>query len=451
MQVPTLSRLYESAPAYVTDQPAFLNAAAIIETTLDPITLLKTFKDIEQTLGRDFSAQRWGPRPIDLDVIFYEDHDIQHDDRHLIVPHPRWQERDFVKAPLADLIAWHSSTSINSLPHHHFQPSSSGLDRRLALARDLWLASGGERQLGTPSLSCVMPMGRLGLWNWQSKTHVMGILNVTPDSFSDGSLYYSNVPTAVHHACEMVLHGADIIDIGGQSTRPGASHVTPEDEIARILPVIHALKNHPHTRAVPLSVDTFTSKVAAAAVDAGATMVNDVSGGTLDSHMHDTVAQLGVPYVLMHMRGTPGTMQSAENTTYNDNRGGVCGEVAAVLQEQGEHAVRAGIEPWRLVLDPGLGFAKTEEGNVELIARLHDIKCMLRPPLQGVPWLLGPSRKGFLGKLTGKTSNPEERDWATASAAALCSLNGANIIRAHNVEAVKDAVRVADAVRSMAL
>ena len=271
---------------------------------------------------------------------------------------------------------------------------------------------------------------------------MMGILNVTPDSFSDGGKYSGSVSAAVAHAKLMVAAGVDIIDVGGQSTRPGAGMLSRGEECERVIPVLRALHEDPCTANIPLSVDTFYADVAEAAVEAGATMVNDVSGGTLDPGMFKKVAELGVPYVLMHMRGTPMTMQSKENTAYDD----VVSDVAAVLQESGERAVRAGIEPWRLVLDPGLGFAKTADGNLKLIAQLGRLQGMMRPPLRGLPLLAGPSRKGFLGKLTGK-KEAEERDWATVAASALCVQQGAAIIRAHNVAAVVDAVRVADAVR----
>lgn len=431
-QVTQLSRLYESAPAYVTDQPAFLNAAALIESSLQPLDLLAKVKAIESNLGRNLQGQRWGPRPIDLDIIFYEGREVQEGEQ-LIVPHPRWQERSFVIAPLADLTTPSSSTTPPPPPH--------SLTRMLGVAHQLWTAQGGEKQLGSPDLRCVMPMGRLGLWPWQERAQVMGILNVTPDSFSDGGRHFS-VSAAVAHARQMVEQGVDIIDIGGQSTRPGSEMLTSKEESDRVLPVLRALVEDPVTANIPLSVDTFFADVAEAAVEAGATMVNDVSGGTLDPGMFTTVARLGVPYVLMHMRGTPQTMQNKENTRYSD----VCADVASALQESGEAAVRAGIEPWRLILDPGLGFAKTVQGNLQLMAQLERLQGLLRPPLRGLPLLLGPSRKGFLGKVTGKKV-AEERDWATAAAAALCVQQGAGIIRAHNVAATVDAVRVADAVR----
>lgn len=421
----------------MTDQPAFLNAAAIVQTRLTPTELLHELKRIEGELGRNFHGQRWGPRPIDLDIIFYEDINVNWDDAsdkesHLTIPHPRWQERNFVIAPLSDLVH----------PNDVSSGIKVGLDRRLRLARRLWEAAGGERMLGGPDLYCVMPMGRLGLWSWQRNgTKVMGILNVTPDSFSDGGQHFS-VAAAVEHAKLMVSQGADIIDIGGQSTRPGALRLTPDEEADRILPIIKALSSEPMTAMIPLSVDTFYSSVAQAAIEAGATMINDVSGGSLDEDMLRTVSEAeGIPYVAMHMRGSPQTMQNPENIIYHD----ICSQVAESLKNKGNRAMTEGIEPWRLILDPGLGFAKTVDGNLQLIAGLDKLRRELPQHLYGLPILVGPSRKGFLGSVTGRT-NAQDRDWATASAAAFCVLGGASIVRAHNVTAVKDAVRVADAI-----
>ena len=378
-------------------------------------------------MGRDFGGQRFGPRPIDLDIVFFEDRRVR-EGEHLLVPHPRWQERDFVKAPLADLAPAQGAGA------------PRGVDASLALARQLWEAAGGGAQLGTPALRCVMPMGRLGVWAWQGRAQVMAILNVTPDSFSDGGRATS-VSAAVRHACAAAEAGADVIDVGGQSTRPGATLLTPAEEAARVVPVLRALAQEAATASLPLSVDTFYAEVAEAAVEAGATMVNDVSGGGLDPGMLSAAARLGVPYVAMHMRGRPTTMQSPENTRYAD----VCADVAAELQGAALKAVAAGVEPWRLVLDPGLGFAKTAQGSVELMAGLGRLGGLMEPPLRGLPLLVGPSRKGFLGQLTGRQV-PQERDVATAAAAALCVANGAAIVRAHNVPATRDAVRVADAV-----
>jgi 2-amino-4-hydroxy-6-hydroxymethyldihydropteridine diphosphokinase / dihydropteroate synthase len=436
--ITALSRLYETAPAYVTDQPSFLNAAALIQTPPSlqkPLDLLDSIKSIEKSQGRDLiSGPRYGPRPIDMDIIFHSHHPTFLHER-LVIPHPRWKERDFVKAPIADL----------------------PLSPLTQAAIEDWERIGGETRLGreaSADLRAVLPMGRLGLWSLNNKPAVMGILNITPDSFSDGGKI-ATVDQAVKAAREMLKAGADMLDVGGQSTRPGATRVNAEEEAERVVPIIKAISTDPHTCKVPLSIDTFYSQVAREAVQAGATMVNDVSGGTLDANMHSTVAALGVPYVCMHMRGTPQTMQGAEYTGYDH----LVGDVGREMAEAAHKAMLAGIESWRLILDPGIGFAKTSAGNFKLLGSgLDELKSSseyLMPPLNKLPMLVGPSRKGFLGEALstaggdrdgGRERGVEERDVATAAAAAIAVNHGANIIRAHNVGMVKDAVRVADCV-----
>lgn len=440
-----LSRLYESAPAYVTNQPAFLNAAALVETNLGPETLLANLKKIEVSLGRDLEGLRWGPRAIDLDIIFYGNENFSfRKNEALTIPHPRWSERDFVIAPLADLYDDASekperTSDIDSRSNSRNIPTGN-IQKCLELAAKLWNENGGEFQLGGPDLHCVLPCGRFDVLPWQSRSHVMGIINVTPDSFSDGGRYV-NVPDALDYARKLVQAGADILDVGGQSTRPGASLVSPEVESSRIMPVVEAISKDPVTSKTPISIDTFYSEVAKNAVQAGASIVNDVSGGTLDNSMLDTVSRLRVPYVLMHMRGNPKTMQLIKNTTYDN----IVIDVSKELNNAVNRALEKDILPWHLVLDPGLGFAKEAEDNINLIAGLPRLRDSLPRHIRGLPLLLGPSRKGFLGKLTGH-NKAEDRDWATAGAAALAIAKGANLIRAHNVSGVKDACKVADAV-----
>lgn len=437
VRVDKLSRLYESAPQYVTDQPAFLNAAAEIRTNLSPLSLLSALKATEKNLGRSFGKDqiRWGPRPIDMDIIFYEDTNVLEGDGNLIIPHPRWQERDFVKAPLADLTTKEDAGGV-----------PVGLDKYLTAAKRIWKDQGGERALRRYSedamLQCVLPVGQEATWTWSHQTSVMGILNVTPDSFSDGG-QHAHVDHAIEKAIEMIDEGVDIIDVGGQSTRPGAQQIDPEDEWERIQPVISALRADPLFERIPISVDTFYSKVAEKAVGAGANIVNDVSGGHADSNMYRVVADMGVTYVLMHMRGNPRTMQLPENVQYTD----ICADIAYSLQQSCDAAVDAGIESWRIVLDPGIGFAKTSNGNLDLLANLPRFRSCIDVPYQNLPILLGPSRKKFLGTLIGRESAPaKERDWATCGISAIGAMHGANIIRTHNVRATKDATMVADGV-----
>ncbi|MEW5317235.1 MAG: hypothetical protein WDW38_008552 [Sanguina aurantia] len=277
-----------------------------------------------------------------------------------------------------------------------------------------------------------------------SDTIVMGILNVTPDSFSDGrSNPVGDVDGAVACARRMVEAGAGLLDVGGQSTRPGAALVSAEDEAGRVLPVIRAIRQDRSMSHVPISIDTHYASVAAAAVEAGADVVNDISGGSMDPEMHSTVASLNVPYILMHMRGTPRTMQSPENTTYAC----VWREVGEELQRSAERAVAAGIPAWNIILDPGIGFSKTEEGNLRLIRELPKMRSMA---LQGVfrnsPVLMGPSRKGFLGRISGRKV-AAERDACSIAASVVCALSGAQIVRAHDVQGHVDAMRIVAALQ----
>ena len=261
---------------------------------------------------------------------------------------------------------------------------------------------------------------------------VMGILNVTPDSFSDGGLW-THPKRALEHARRMVAEGADILDIGGESTRPGAQPVPPEQERARVLPVVRQCRAE---LSVPLSVDTRRAEVAEAALEAGAEIINDVSA-LGDPQMAATVGEAGAGLVLMHMRGTPQTMQLEPH--YED----VVGEVVSELGEALERARQGGIAEEQIVVDPGIGFGKTAAHNLELIARLDRLRVLRRP------LLLGPSRKQFLSALLGDIP-PDERDVATAAACVVGLLRGARIFRVHNVAIARQALAVAEALRRAA-
>jgi dihydroneopterin aldolase / 2-amino-4-hydroxy-6-hydroxymethyldihydropteridine diphosphokinase / dihydropteroate synthase len=273
------------------------------------------------------------------------------------------------------------------------------------------------------------------IWKWPSSTRIMGILNVTPDSFSDGG-DFSDLDKAVQHTKEMVDWGADIIDIGGQSTRPGAEEVSVEEELRRVIPVIKKIREHDIT--VPISVDTYRSEVALAAVSAGANMINDVTGGMYDPKMFQVMADLRVPVCLMHMRGTPKTMNSL--TLYEN--GNVMGEITKVIAERCKNALDHGVYRWNLIVDPGIGFAKTSEQSFSLLKNLNQM-TREGSGLAGLPILVGPSRKRFIAEATSK-SNPKERVWGTAAACTACVAGGASIIRVHDVMEMKDVVAVAD-------
>ncbi len=263
---------------------------------------------------------------------------------------------------------------------------------------------------------------------------VLGILNVTPDSFSDGGLFVTP-DDAVAHGVALRAAGADLVDVGGESTRPGAGRVDPTDERARVLPVVRDLV----AAGVPVSIDTTRAAVAEAAVEAGATVVNDVSGGLADPAMARVVAQARVPWILMHWRGHSDRM--ADLATYED----VLGEVRSELVARVDAAVLAGVDPDRIVVDPGIGFAKTAAHNWALLRRL-DVLVGL-----GFPVLVGASRKRFLGELladaTGTPRPTAGRETATAVLTALAAVAGAWGVRVHDVGASMDAVAVATALQ----
>lgn len=259
---------------------------------------------------------------------------------------------------------------------------------------------------------------------------VMGVLNVTPDSFSDGGRW-DDLDAAVAHGRLLAEQGADIIDVGGESTRPGATRPGLQEEIDRVVPVVAALA----AEGLTLSVDTMRAEVARAALEAGALLVNDVSGGRADEAMFDVVARHRAPYVLMHWRAHSATMQ--DRTRYDD----VVEDVATELREQLGLAVAAGIAPERIALDPGIGFSKTADQNWQVLAatqRFHEL---------GHPLLVATSRKRFLGSLLGGGEGDlrptSERDDATTATTALAAAAGAWCVRAHEVRATADAVRVA--------
>lgn len=266
-----------------------------------------------------------------------------------------------------------------------------------------------------------------GRWLDLGRVRVMGILNVTPDSFSDGGSY-QRVDAALAHARTMVAAGADLIDVGGESTRPGAAPVGLDEELARVIPVVTALAQ---AVPVPISVDTCKPEVMSAAVAAGAGLINDVSALRAPGAL-DTAARLGVPVCLMHMVGEPRTMQLAPD--YTD----VAQEVRTFLAERLDACLRAGIPRTRLLIDPGFGFGKTLEHNLSLLARLEVLTDL------GVPVLVGLSRKSMLGQLTGRA--PAERLAASLAAALLAVTRGAVILRVHDVAETRDALRVWEAV-----
>jgi len=262
------------------------------------------------------------------------------------------------------------------------------------------------------------------------RTYVMGVVNVTPDSFSDGGKFYE-IDRAVERARELINAGADIIDIGGESTRPLSDPIPLEEELKRTIPVIEAIRDFSD---IPISIDTTKAEVARRALAAGADMVNDVSALRFDPEMVKVVAEHGVPVVLMHMLGTPKTMQ--QNPHYDC----LFGEILAFLQERIQFAVKGGVSREQIIIDPGIGFGKTVTHNLRLIRDLDVFNILERPIL------LGLSRKRFIGAILNRPV--EERELGTAVANTIGIMAGAHIVRVHDVAFQIDAIRMADAIRA---
>ena len=260
----------------------------------------------------------------------------------------------------------------------------------------------------------------------------MGILNVTPDSFSDGGLFF-NEQSAVEQALRMVKEGADIIDVGGESTRPGAKSVSVKEEIKRVVPVIKALARKVK---VPISIDTCKAKVADEAVSAGASIINDISGLRFDKEMAKVAAHHKVPVVIMHIQGTPGNMQ--KNPVYK----ALIPEIMDCLREGIDIALKAGVSDDMIIIDPGIGFGKTVEHNLEIINRLDEFNGFEKPIL------LGPSRKSFIGRLLGDLPATDRLE-GTAAAIAIGISKGANIIRVHDIKEMSRVAKIADAITGM--
>lgn len=319
------------------------------------------------------------------------------------------------------------------------------------------------------SVNSVKTMSTLDTWtlrgqvfHWGQQTYLMGILNVTPDSFSDGG-QFDTLAAAVAQAQRLVQSGAHILDIGGQSTRPQADDVSLEEELRRVVPVIEALRSSvaspehnnpnpiypegknrmemaigssssvPSVSSIPISVDTTRAAVARAAIQAGADLVNDISGTTYDPEMLPTVAELNVPIVLMHIRGTPKTMQQL--TDYQN----LIGDIYEFLARRMEACMAAGIPETRIILDPGIGFAKTYAQNLEILRQIPKFRSL------GCPLLIGTSRKSFIGHILNQP-DPQQRVWGTAATCCAAIEGGADILRVHDVAELRDVCLVADAI-----
>ncbi len=266
--------------------------------------------------------------------------------------------------------------------------------------------------------------------NLDLRTHVMGILNVTPDSFSDGGRYVKE-NKAVERALEMAREGADIIDVGGESTRPFSQKISRDEELDRVIPVIEAISKE---LTIPVSIDTYKGVVARESLKAGASIINDISALRFDPQMASIAAQAEVPLILMHMKGTPQNMQEAP---VYDN---VISEILNFLKNAIEHAKKAGVREDLIIVDPGIGFGKTFDNNLQIIKELSRFNQLNRP------LLLGSSNKAFIGHILDK--EPDERDSGTMATIAAGVMNGAHIVRVHNVKKAVETVRIIDAIKN---
>ncbi len=404
-----VSPVYETEPWGYQDQPAFLNLVVQAETHRSPVDLLAYLKQLEKELGRQPTFPN-GPRLIDLDILFYEDQIVEADN--LVIPHPGIASRAFVLAPLADL----APDLVHPRLNQPVRDLLAGVD------------SGGVKRIMTR----IPPFG--------TRTFVMGVLNVTPDSFSGDGILQAADPLALaqEQARHFVAAGVDILDVGGESTRPGAQTVSAQEEMDRVVPVIQALAGEFD---VLISVDTYKAVVAEAALQAGADWVNDIWGLRADPDLAAVIARHNAPAVLMHNRLKPATTELQERlggryvgAQYDD----LLGEIKAELLQSAALARAAGVPEEHILLDPGVGFGKTVEQNLELIDRLDEI-CAL-----GYPVLLGPSRKSFIGYTLDLP--PDQRLEGTAAAVAVGIARGADIVRVHDVEFMLRITRMTDAI-----
>ncbi|CAO1623423.1 unnamed protein product [Sympodiomycopsis kandeliae] len=477
------SFLYDTAPMYYTDQPSFLNGACRIATRLSPDKLLDVTQSIEVKLGRDKTGiPDKGPRLVDLDIVFYDRLELS--TSRLTIPHAGLAEREFVLRPIADI-----------LPDYIHPTSGRTVKQILNILVNLpeYVPSDVHRVMPIP------PPRKLGCetqyWKWGSRTFIMGIVNATPDSFSDGGDHFS-YHDALASARNMVTHGADILDIGGMSTAPKAPEISAEEEASRVVPVIQAIRQAGIE--TPISVDTFRASVARAALLAGANIVNDVTGGERDPEILDVTKQFNVPCILMHSRGDSKSMGALGDYS---KTGGVMQGVSLELQARVERALKKGIPRWNIVLDPGIGFAKDQTGNLDLLRDLGKLTggggsagmtldaitaamnggrdALVGGDLVGVhspsgststasedsiteslqsphislfafPLLLGTSRKKFIGAITNEP-DPKQRVWGTAATCAVGVSGGADILRVHDVKEMKAVALMADAIYRMAI
>ena len=436
------SPLYESKAMYDTDQGPFLNGVLMAQSRLPPLKLLDALQGIENELGRVRDPDKpKGPRTLDLDIL-YCGHDVVHTPR-LTLPHPGIEERPFVLQPLIEM---RRHQKFRQYERSHIFRADHKTDFSTA-----WMNLTHKTQ---SEVSQVIPLARdlsMRINNTSPKydTKLMSVLNITPDSFSDGgeladSATSEGLQAIVDRAKAHITDGASVLDIGGQSTRPGATILSAEEELARVLPALRAIKTIPEIQAgkISVSLDTFWSAVVSkCASEDLIDIINDISAGRHDKAMISTVAKTGKSVILMHSRGSIDQLHGPENTL---RRTRYIPKLCSDLEEALDLARSHKIPEWRIMLDPGIGFSKATNVNYRLLVegtrRLDDA-------MEGKQfWVVGTSRKSFMADaVDGKAAG--ERDWGTAAAVTGAVLGGAHVVRVHNTKAMADVVRVADKIR----
>ncbi|KAH8597319.1 Dihydropteroate synthase-like protein [Bisporella sp. PMI_857] len=423
MRIRRTSSLWETEPMYVLDQASFINGVCEVETSLEPLALLDTLQSIENDLGREKIIDK-GPRNIDLDILLYDDETFNHE--RLQIPHSLMLEREFVLRPLSELI-----------PNHALDPKSPWKVTQDYLNA---LPQSEAMTTVTPLTKFMEPLRPL---KTDRKTQIMQIINVTPDSFSGGRDTSLSSDALSEAIAAIESSTVSIVDVGGQSSAPGAKEVSAEEEIRRVKGLIENLDDHRRDGGLKnqnfaISIDTYRADVVEATSNLGVDIINDISAGALDPKMLPTMAQTGLTVCLMHMRGDPTTMNKL--TSYPD---GLIPTIASELLARIEAAEAAGIRRWRIILDPGIGFAKTAAQNLEILRRFDELRDW--PGLRGFPWLIGSSRKGFIGKITG-VEEPNQRVMGTAATVAAAVVGGADIVRVHDLKEMSQVVKMSDAI-----
>lgn len=441
VSVKAVSSLYESSPMYVKDQENFLNGVLRATTNLQPLQLLDAVKDIEYHELKRVKEIENGPRSIDLDILLFDDLVMNHPK--LSIPHISMLQRSFVLRPLIELIGPHATHPLT------VEPYSVHLEQIPKEETDLQLSSKVLNIIPLPHATCKKLV--FDPDHKRCSTTVMGILNVTPDSFSDGgSTTQANI---VQKALKAVEDGATILDVGGMSTNPKSVDPGVDEESTRVIKAIESLRACDKLDHIPISVDTFRASVADAACNAGADIINDISAGQLDKNMFSVALKHKAPIILNHTRGTPQTMSSLANYAFDDENSetivansdeAVVQIVGLELAERVKEAIEAGLPRWQLILDPGLGFAKKRNHSIAIVKNLSALMNS-SSAFHGLPWLLGPSRKGFIGDITGEKT-AADRDFGTAAVVSCNISHGADIIRVHDVKHMAQVARMSDAI-----